>query len=859
MPYSLSVPESARQLGFVKRFDALFWSVNFPRPMMASVVTTGPDSLRVDAVFYKANDLAGLIWEAEDRFDHPLLAYETSRDFRGCVLRFRWRSGGVLPLDALNGPTLTIEGRDAGGKPRSWFVRLWNYAEGTPEDALVTLDFSVLDGGFALPDEADPVWADDVDRMFISLAPPGYVEEDESPLAAPAEGWAELSGIACDGAGSVLAIGETLVPEHSLRIATGYDDLYNLTPARVLRNALGLGYRGVIDHYVGMSHYFRLEANSGGFYVSLAGSALNVACAAWHRDFMGRANGLGYEVIASLSYELLDAHCWNDWKQRAEDGSPALTGWVPPSTLLSPAHDGAMGYLRAVARAFAAIARDSGLKVRFQIGEPWWWVMPDGRICLYDAAAVAAFAPVSIPNVRAALDGSQTATLDAAGQVLAESTAALRDAVRQEAPGAEVLLLVYLPTVLDGAETSALPAALGAEAAKALAEYRLAALQAGRGTGKIGLGWRRSDLRPGDRLRLDVQGGTWRVGKWLLEKMVLRLDLVRVPGRELAAAASASPGRPVTEPDLPFGPTTALLLDLPLHDGDLPGRPRLFALAAGAGAGWRRAELMTSHDGGASWQAAGGSAPGAVIGTALGVLPPGGSALIDTKNSIEIELLNDEMWLEGRSDDALVAGANLAAMGDELIQFGVAEPLGDRRFRLSRLLRGRRGTEWAASSHEAGEAFALIDPASMMAVEPPLAALGGEARLLAQGPGDEESVTTSRPISGEALRPPSPVHLTAERLANGDIAINWTRRSRSGWAWIDGLDAPLGEEREAYSLTIRSGGATRSVSVDRPSWVYSAADQLGDGAAGPFTINVAQIGTWAPSHPAEIGFEQEEI
>lgn len=409
------------------------------------------------------------------------------------------------------------------------------------------------------------------------------------------------------------------------------------------------------------------------------------------------------------------------------------------------------------------------------------------------------------------------------------------------------------------AETSALPAALGAEAAKALAEYRLAALQAGRGTGKIGLGWRRSDLRPGDRLRLDGQGGTWRVGKWLLEKMVLRLDLVRVPGRELAAAASASPGRPVTEPDLPFGPTTALLLDLPLHDGDLPGRPRLFALAAGAGAGWRRAELMTSHDGGASWQAAGGSAPGAVIGTALGVLPPGGSALIDTKNSIEIELLNDEMWLEGRSDDALVAGANLAAMGDELIQFGVAEPLGDRRFRLSRLLRGRRGTEWAASSHEAGEAFALIDPASMMAVEPPLAALGGEARLLAQGPGDEESVTTSRPISGEALRPPSPVHLTAERLANGDIAINWTRRSRSGWAWIDGLDAPLGEEREAYSLTIRSGGATRSVSVDRPSWVYSAADQLGDGAAGPFTINVAQIGTWAPSHPAEIGFEQEEI
>ena len=44
--------------------------------------------------------------------------------------RFRWRSGGVKPLDAVHGPTLTIEGRDADGAARSWFVRLWNYAEG---------------------------------------------------------------------------------------------------------------------------------------------------------------------------------------------------------------------------------------------------------------------------------------------------------------------------------------------------------------------------------------------------------------------------------------------------------------------------------------------------------------------------------------------------------------------------------------------------------------------------------------------------------------------------------------------------------------------------------------------------------
>jgi uncharacterized protein (TIGR02217 family) len=444
MGHWLAPRGAARQTGFVKRFDARLWTVNFPRPMMASVVTTGPNALRVDCVFYKADDLAGLIWESEDRFDHPLLAYETSRDFRGCRLRFRWRSGGIRALDSVDGPTLTIEGRDPSGAARSWYVRLWNYAEGTAEDALIALDFAALAGGW---ESGDPVWAGDVDRMFVSMVAPGYAHED-SPLAAPAQGWAELSEIACDGAGSVLATGDVLMPGHRLRIATGYDDLYHLSPARVLRNVLQLGYRGPINHYVGMSHYFRLEANSGGYYVSLAGGVLNAPCAAWHSDFAGRAKALGFELIWSLSYELLDQHVWGDWKQRAQDGSPALTGWSPPSTLLSPAHEGAMGYLRLAAQAFAGIAAAAGLRIRFQVGEPWWWVTADGRICLYDAAAVGRFAPTPIADARAPLSEAQRSTLEAAGAVLASSTAALVVAVRSVAPDAEALLLVYLPGVL---------------------------------------------------------------------------------------------------------------------------------------------------------------------------------------------------------------------------------------------------------------------------------------------------------------------------------------------------------------------------------------------------------------------------
>ncbi len=442
MGHWLAPAEAAQALGAVKRFDARYWTVDFPRPMMASAVTIGPNGLRVEAVFYKADDLAGLIWEAEDRWDHPLLKYRTERDFRRCRLSFRWRSGGLMPLDAVHGPTLTIEGRDASGAARSWFVRLWNYAAGSPEDATVSLDFAALAGGWG---KDDPVWAGDVDRMFISLVPPGYNEADEM-LPAPAEGWAEMQSIACAGSGSVLAIGDTIVPEHKLRMATGYDDLYHLTPERMLHNVLRLGYRGAINHYVGMSHYFRLDGA-----LKVTGS-LNAPCAAWHADFLARAKALGFEAILSLSYELLDAHCPEAWKQRDGEGEPALTGWEPPSALLSPANDDAMGWLRDVAKAFAGLAVVAGQRVRFQVGEPWWWVTGEGRICLYDDAAVAAFDPVAIPDVRGALDAAQVATLDAAGAALAASTAALCDAVREVAGDAETLLLVFLPTVLEGAE-----------------------------------------------------------------------------------------------------------------------------------------------------------------------------------------------------------------------------------------------------------------------------------------------------------------------------------------------------------------------------------------------------------------------
>ena len=455
MAFWLATAREGQDGDWIQRFDPRFWTVNFPRPMMASVIATAADALRVDAVFMRTGDLAGLIWDSVDRFDHPLLAYATDRDYSRTTLSFRWRSGGVIALNAVNGPTLTIEGKDAAGQPHTWYVRLWNYAtEGSPTDARIVLPFSSLSGGFLIPAEADPVHPAAIDRMFISLVPPGYVPSGTAALSAPAEGWAELTEIVCDGERSTLEIGDVLVPPHGLCCATAYDDSCNQVPARLLRNAEGLGYRGSLLHYVGMSHFFRLLAQGPDFLLDHANAdPLCKPAQAWHQSFLAEAKTRGFAPILSLSYELLAQHCPQAWQQKAADGTYSRTGWSPPSALLSPANTQAMAWLRKSGAAFSMLLRDAALAVRFQIGEPWWWTDAQRRIYLYDDAAKAAFGgnPPVITDVSQSLSAAQKSLLDSAGNLLASTTAALRDAVRSAvAPQpAEVLLLAFTPTILD--------------------------------------------------------------------------------------------------------------------------------------------------------------------------------------------------------------------------------------------------------------------------------------------------------------------------------------------------------------------------------------------------------------------------
>ena len=59
---------------YISRFEAAYWTLNFPRPMMGAVITEGADHIRVPLIFYRKDDLAGLIWFSEDTIDHAQLS-----------------------------------------------------------------------------------------------------------------------------------------------------------------------------------------------------------------------------------------------------------------------------------------------------------------------------------------------------------------------------------------------------------------------------------------------------------------------------------------------------------------------------------------------------------------------------------------------------------------------------------------------------------------------------------------------------------------------------------------------------------------------------------------------------------------
>ncbi|NHF74950.1 baseplate multidomain protein megatron [Paracoccus xiamenensis] len=314
--------------------------------------------------------------------------------------------------------------------------------------------------------------------------------------------------------------------------------------------------------------------------------------------------------------------------------------------------------------------------------------------------------------------------------------------------------------------------------------------------------------------------------------------------------------RPTTLPRaVTFGPPEVVILDLPQLRDDIPAHLPLIATTAKP---WPGALAVYRSPGSDGFELLTTVRRRANMGRLTADLWPGPTSRFDLGNVLFLDLASGQ--LDSVSDLALFGGANALAIEAapgrwEIVQAGSAELIASGRYRLSRLLRGQRGTEHAMGNPTPAGARVVLLNEALTPLPIPEADLGvpfnwriGPARH----PVSSETFTVvSFAPEGEGLRPFSPVHVNQpwrRPHVPGDLTLRWTRRSRSLAAdsW-QGLEVPMAEEVKSYEIRIMDGAAVkRTLTTNAPSVTYNAAQQTADWGAlltpgDSLTIRICQL------------------
>ena len=289
-----------------------------------------------------------------------------------------------------------------------------------------------------------------------------------------------------------------------------------------------------------------------------------------------------------------------------------------------------------------------------------------------------------------------------------------------------------------------------------------------------------------------------------------------------------------------FGAPDVVLLDLPQLRDDQPAHRPFVAAHAQPWPGEIAVFRSAATDGFALLTTFGTRAR---MGALAADFYAGPVSRFDLGNALVVDLFSGT--LESVTDITLLGGANALAVETspdqwEIVQAGSAELIAQGRYRLTRLLRGQRGTENAAAGMvPTGARVVVLDTAvAPLPISEADLGLPWNWRIgpASRAVSDETYVATSFTPEGVGLQPFSVAHVEQPwRTARspGDLTIRWTRRSRSLAADTWGVgDVPLSEDSEAYALDILDGAVVkRSLTTGTTSALYTAAQQTADWGA----------------------------
>ncbi|MDB5507315.1 MAG: hypothetical protein JWR75_1953 [Devosia sp.] len=434
-----------------------------------------------------------------------------------------------------------------------------------------------------------------------------------------------------------------------------------------------------------------------------------------------------------------------------------------------------------------------------------------------------------------------------ASEAIGRLTLGYTDRERDYQPGNATALA--RPEAGMAAETS--PLVLDGPAARQVAERLLIDRMAAGETLELRLPYAFLALEPGDVLAL-----AGRPGRWVIEEIrdaeTRQLSLRALPA-DLAVTTVSDGAREAYLPAaLRAIPVVATVQLPPLPESVAQSR----LLVAAWSDPWPGSVSLVDEATGSTVLAIDRRS---TLGVLAEALVPGPLALWDRVSVLTLVLNSGH--LASAEAVAVLGGVNRVAVetdagGWEIIGFANAELVATRTYRLTMLLRGLDGSDFAIGTAGAGNRVVVLDGRTPTLPVP--ASLIGETLMLQAyaGSGDLVGQALTAELAAEPALPLRPGHPRAVRNGvNGAVTLRWTRRSRgdaSGWG---AAEAPLEQVPEAYLVTIRDGtdAVLRTLSAGTPSAIYSAVEQLADFGGVPmsFAFDVAQVSpVLGPGHRA---------
>lgn len=366
--------------------------------------------------------------------------------------------------------------------------------------------------------------------------------------------------------------------------------------------------------------------------------------------------------------------------------------------------------------------------------------------------------------------------------------------------------------------------------AKAIADTAVLDQTVAARTGSATLDMRYARLEPTDVVLLTDGAGLQhraRIVKIADADGVRSLDLVADDARVLRELGITSEDYDDDYTVMPLADTDLVILDIPiLRDQD----DNAGLYAAGDGLRGRWPGYLLLRDG----TEVGRSATGAAMGVVAEALGNWASLLVDEANIITVTVNPGDELVSITHADLSVSTSNYAAIGApgrwEIVQYQRAALVSEGVYRVSGLARGRLGTEHLRGTHVAGDRFVALDGAGLLRDVGNVGDLGIARTYMAvtQGARIDDGTTVTATPHWQGLRPLSPVGARQLKQGNGDIVLQWGRRSRYVGNVLMGV-LPLGEAAEAYEVDVLNGATVvRTLASSTPTATYTAAQQVTD-------------------------------